>query len=82
MEYVIAREKQEATRRLIDAEGVRRANEELAKGLTPEVLRYKAMEALASLAASPNAKVIITPNSDPFSLGNLQGQEAAAPARK
>lgn len=79
MEYVIAREKQEAARRLIEAEGIRRANEELSRGLTPEVLRYKAIEALSRLAASPNAKVIITPSSDPLGLPTLQGVRAVAP---
>lgn len=79
MEYVIAREKQEAARRLIEAAGIRRANEELTRGLTPEVLRYKAIEAIARLAASPNAKVIITPSSDPFGLPTLQGVQAVAP---
>ncbi len=77
MEYVIAREKQEADRRLIEADGVRRANEALARGLTPEVLRYKAIEALSKLAASPNAKIIITPSSDPFGLPALQAVESA-----
>lgn len=79
MEYVIAREKQEAARRLIEAEGIRRANEELSRGLTPEVLRYKAIEALSRLAASPNAKVIITPSNDPLGLPTLQGVRAVAP---
>lgn len=79
MEYVIAREKQDAARRLIEAEGIRRANEELSRGLTPEVLRYKAIEALSRLAASPNAKVIITPSNDPLGLPTLQGVRAVAP---
>lgn len=79
MEYVIAREKQEAARRLIEADGIRRANEELSRGLTPEVLRYKAIEALSRLAASPNAKVIITPSNDPLGLPTLQGVRAVAP---
>ncbi len=83
MEYVIQRERQEAERRLIEAEGVRDANLKLSEGLTPAVLRYKAIEAVRQLARSPNAKVIITPASDPMTLGTLQaGEVGGAPTPK
>lgn len=79
MEYVIQREKQDASRRVIEAEGIRDAHLKLSEGLTPSVLRYKAIEALRLLAASPNAKLIITPSSDPLTLGGVQALDAEAP---
>ncbi|MCO4760916.1 MAG: prohibitin family protein [Myxococcales bacterium] len=69
MVFVLQREKQEARRRQIEAEGIRDANLKLSKGLTAEVLHYKAIEALRALAKSPNAKVIITSGQAPLSLG-------------
>ena len=71
MVYVLQRERSEAERRLIEAKGISDANLKLTEGLTPQVLRYKAIEALRKLAQSPNAKVIITPSNSPFSLGPL-----------
>jgi regulator of protease activity HflC (stomatin/prohibitin superfamily) len=72
MEYVVQREKQEAERKLIEAQGIRDANQKLSEGLTPAVLRYKAIEALSALANSPNAKLVVTSTSDPLTLGALQ----------
>ena len=77
MEYMIQRERREAERRLIEAQGIRDANRTLSEGLTPAVLRYKAIEALRELANSPNAKLIITPSADPLTLGALRAAEDA-----
>jgi regulator of protease activity HflC (stomatin/prohibitin superfamily) len=79
MEYVVQREKQEAERRLIEAQGIRDANLKLSEGLTPAVLRYKAIDALKALASSPNAKLVITPNADPLALGGLQALDGNNP---
>lgn len=59
MEFVIQQERQEAERRKIEAEGIRDANQIISSGLTPEIIRYKTIEAYLELAKSPNAKVII-----------------------
>ena len=59
MEFVIQQEQQEAKRRKIEAEGIRDANKIISEGLTPEIIRYKTIEAYLELAKSPNAKVII-----------------------
>ena len=69
MVYVLQREQSEAKRRLIEAEGIRDANLKISEGLTPSVLRYKAIEALRELSQSTNAKLIITSGKDPLSLG-------------
>lgn len=68
MIYVLQREQSEAKRKLIEAEGVRDANLKLSEGLTPEVLHYKAIEALHELSASPNTKLIITSSQNPLNL--------------
>jgi hypothetical protein len=68
MVYVLQRERREAERKLVEAEGNRDANRKLAEGLTPAVLRYKAIEALHELARSPNAKLIITSDENPRGL--------------
>lgn len=66
MEFVLQRERQEADRRIIEATGIRDAQKILAEGLTDPVLRYQAIEAFRSLAASTNAKVIITDGKSPM----------------
>jgi regulator of protease activity HflC (stomatin/prohibitin superfamily) len=60
MTFVLERERQEADRRKIEAEGIRDANRLMSDGLTEQVLKYKAIEAYRELSKSNNAKVIIT----------------------
>jgi prohibitin 1 len=59
MEFVLQKERQEAERRTIEAEGIRDANRLISEGLTPQIIKYKAIEAYRELSKSPNAKVII-----------------------
>lgn len=66
MEFIIQQEKLEADRRLIEANGIRAANEALAKGLTPELIQLRSIEAFLELAKSQNAKVIITDGKTPM----------------
>ena len=44
----------------VEAEGVREANEKVRSSLTGDVLRYLSIEAFKELAASNNAKVVVT----------------------
>lgn len=60
MLFMIEREKLEAKRKRIAAEGERDAQLILAEGLTQAVLQFRTIEAFAALALSPNAKVIMT----------------------
>jgi len=64
MEFELQREKQEAERKRIEAQGVSDANKIISAGLTPEVLQFKAIEAWLTLSQSPNAKVIISNGSN------------------
>lgn len=73
MKFVLDRERQEATRRTIEAQGVRDAQRILAEGLTPLILSYQTIEAFRELARSPNTKVIVTDGKSPLMIGNLPG---------
>lgn len=59
MEFVLQRERQEADRRIIEAEGIRDANKIISEGLTPQIIQYKTIEAYRELSKSSNTKVII-----------------------
>lgn len=66
MQFVIERERQEAQRAIIQAEGQRDAQKILSEGLTNAVLRFETIEAFKQLARSQNAKVIITDGDTPL----------------
>ena len=66
MEFILLREKQEAQRRTIEAEGIRDANRIITEGLTDGIIKYKSIEAFKDLSKSPNTKVIITDGKAPF----------------
>jgi regulator of protease activity HflC (stomatin/prohibitin superfamily) len=68
MEFVLQKERQEADRRAIEARGIRDANQIISEGLTPAILKYKAIEAYRELSQSPNAKVIIGQGQQPILL--------------
>lgn len=66
MEFVLQQARQEADQQRIRAEGTRDAQLIIAEGLTPEVLRFKSIEAFLELAKSPNAKIIVTDSNTPM----------------
>ena len=70
MRFVLDRERQEAERRRIEAQGIRDAWDIIAQGLTPAILNYQSIEAFRELARSPNAKVIVTDGKQPMLLTN------------
>ncbi len=106
MQFVLDRQKQEAQRQIIDAEGakeiariqaegkknaaiieseakaksneiegegIKRANELISVSLTPNVLKFKQIEAFMKLSTSPNTKTIITDGKTP--IVNMLGNE-------
>lgn len=66
MEYVLDRERKEAERRKIEAEGTREAQMILAEGLVREIIELRSIEAFMELAKSPNTKIIITDGKTPY----------------
>ena len=57
--FKIDRERQEGERRIIEAQAKADANRILNASLTDKILRDKGIEATLTLAASPNAKVVV-----------------------
>lgn len=55
----LEQEQQEAERKRIEARGKADAQEILSRGMTPEILQLRAIEAMEKLAESDNAKVVI-----------------------
>ena len=59
MEFVLLKEKQEAERKRIEAQGIADFQDIVAKGISDPLLRWKGIEATEKIASSPNAKVIV-----------------------
>jgi regulator of protease activity HflC (stomatin/prohibitin superfamily) len=59
MKFRIEREKFEAERKIIEAEGVKAAQALIGQTITDQLLAYKGIEATLKLAESPNAKVVV-----------------------
>lgn len=69
MEFVLQRERLEAERKKIEAQGTADAQKILAEGLTENTIQWRSLEVLNNLAASPNAKLIITDGQTPVIVG-------------
>ena len=59
MRFTLDKERQEAQRKQIEAEGIAKYQAIVRQGLTGEYLQFKGIEATAKLAESPNAKIVI-----------------------
>jgi prohibitin 1 len=59
MEFVLAKERQEADRKRIEAKGIADFQAIVAAGISEQLLRWKGIEATEKLATSTNAKVVI-----------------------
>jgi len=63
MSFVLQKEKQEAERKRIEAQGVADFQRIVAQGISPQLLAWKGIEATERLATSANAKVVLIGNS-------------------
>jgi regulator of protease activity HflC (stomatin/prohibitin superfamily) len=59
MKFVLDRERQEAERKRIEAQGISDFQDIVSAGITDSLLRWKGIEATEKLASSSNAKVVI-----------------------
>ena len=66
MEFVLQRERMEAQRRKVEAEGIRDAQKILQEGINPQIIQWQSIEAFKELANSPGTRVIITDGNAPF----------------
>ena len=57
--FEIEKEKLEADRKRVEAQGIADFQKIVATGITPSLLKWKGIEATLTLAQSPNAKVVI-----------------------
>lgn len=64
MVFVLQREKQEADRKRIEAEGIRDFQNTVAKGISPQLLKWKGIEATEHLAKADKATVVIIGGTD------------------
>lgn len=59
MQFVLTKEKQEAERKRVEAQGIADYQKILSTGLSDKQLQYEAIKAQKEIATSPNTKVII-----------------------
>ena len=59
MEFVLQKEKQEAERKRVEAQGIADYQKIINTGLSDQQLQYEQIKAMQALALSPNAKVIV-----------------------
>lgn len=59
MQFVLAKERQEADRRRIEAQGIADFQKIVSQGLNDQLLKWKAIEATLKISESQNAKVVI-----------------------
>jgi regulator of protease activity HflC (stomatin/prohibitin superfamily) len=59
MEFILAKERQEADRKRIEAKGIADFQTIVAQGISEQLLRWKGIEATEKIASSPNTKVVI-----------------------
>lgn len=72
MSFVLQKERQEAERKRIEAQGIADFQRIVAQGISPQLLTWKGIEATEKLTQSPNTKVVVignTKNGLPLILG-------------
>jgi len=62
MGFRLQKERQEADRKRIEAQGIHDFQQIVAQGISPQLLQWKGIEATETLAKSPNTKVIVIGN--------------------
>ena len=82
-DYRLKLEEKEAIRKRIEAAGIRDYNAAVQETLTPDLLRWRGIEATKELAMSPNSKTVVIGSGNnglPLILGNADGPVQPPPA--
>jgi len=64
MKFILDRERQEADRKRIEAQGIADFQTIVSDGISDKLLRWKGIEATEALAASANSKVVVIGGAD------------------
>jgi prohibitin 1 len=78
MEFVLAKEEQEAERKAIEAKGIAAFQRIVTDGISPNLLKWKGIEATEKLAESPNAKIVIMGNGKDYLPVILGGSDTSS----
>jgi len=62
MSFILQKERQEAERKRIEAQGISDFQRIVATGISAQLLEWKGIEATETLAKSPNSKVVVIGN--------------------
>lgn len=63
MSFRLQKERQEADRKRIEAQGIHDFQQIVSQGISPALLQWKGIEATEALARSPNTKIVLVGNS-------------------
>lgn len=72
MEFVLQKEKQEAERKRVEAQGIADYQRIINTGLTEQQLQYEQIKAMKEMATSPNAKIVVIGKGTPLILDGKQ----------
>jgi regulator of protease activity HflC (stomatin/prohibitin superfamily) len=64
MQFVLTKEKQEADRKRVEAQGIADYQKIISANLSKEQLQYEMIKAQKEIALSPNAKIIVLGGKD------------------
>jgi regulator of protease activity HflC (stomatin/prohibitin superfamily) len=62
MEFVLQRERQEAERKRVEAQGIKDFQNIVSEGISEKLLEWKGIEATVELAKSANSKLVVVGN--------------------
>lgn len=75
MDFIIEKQKKEAERMRIEAEGIKAAQDILSKSLNGKILEYNRIKMYEGLMKSSNSKVIVTNGTAPLNMLDLSDKE-------
>jgi regulator of protease activity HflC (stomatin/prohibitin superfamily) len=81
MRFVLDKERQEAERKRIEAQGIQDFQRIISQGLTEQLLRWKGIETTRALAESPNSKTVIIGGRDGMPLILNTGPAGGIPVK-
>ena len=81
MRFVLDKERQEAERKRIEAQGIQDFQRIISQGLSEQLLRWKGIETTRALAESPNSKTVIIGGRDGMPLIFNTGPAGGAPEK-